>query len=238
MPENDLSSIPFALDYIKVCIPANYAENDSIFHLFNEKFSSITNRFNSSTEFKFVTEQLEKDSGAKELIAIKDNLAFCGLKIASNEGEYCAEEQADYFYNNFNSLVSEGVKTYLNCRKDELKKVYAQDACLMISFEELYQRVVRWEEFLNKFPNTRYKNEAKDYYTLYLKILLTGMDNSEIFDSGNHILLPKIKQLYQRIITNKSESPSKRIISDYYALLSRHSFQANDSIAIFLEKND
>ncbi len=239
LSESNISSIPFLLDYIRTCIPNNDINNDSIFFIFSQKFNRITNRLNDSlgTKFRFVSEPAGEESSAKQIDIFKENLAACGIGIFSTEGMYYADAQSDYFYNNFNDRVSPGLKEYLKIRQDELKQGFAEDAGLQITFDELYQRIKRWEQFQIKYPETIYKADARYFYSMYLETLMTGMDNSRVFDYGNSKLLPGLKQLYEKIIRTDSKSETGKIISSYYSLLARHGFKENDSIDVFLKNN-
>jgi len=239
--DNDsLTSIPFALDYINTCISADNADRDSIILLFNIKFYSVTNRLTDSldTKYKTLIEQLDKDSNTVELNSFKKNLKACGIGIFTTEGLYYLDVIPDFFYNNFKNRVSDGVVEFLNIRKDELKQGFSEDAGLLISFEDLYLRVKRWENFINKYPNNVYNDEANSYYTTYLETLMTGMDNSRVFDFDNNTLIPEVKILYEKISGEGTESPTSKIISSYYAFLARHDFKENDSIQIFLKTNN
>jgi hypothetical protein len=237
---DSLTSIPYALDYINACISIDNADRDSIFLLFNIKFYSVANRLSDSlyTKYKSIVELLDKDSSTAELRNFKNNLKLCGIDIFSTEGMYYLDVIPDFFYNNFKNRVSEGVVEYLNIRKDELKQGFSEDAGMLISFEDLYGRIKRWENFINKYPNTLYNSDANSYYSTYLETLMTGMDNSRIFDFDSNSLTPEIKSLYETIIKEDIESPTTKIISSYYDFLARHDFKENDSIQIFLKTNN
>lgn len=238
LDENNIASIPLLLDYIKTSIDSNNTDRDSIFLLFNIKFYTITERLNDSlyTKFNYLTVQLQKDSTTQELNAFENNLTDCGLAIFQTEGMYYLDVMPDFFYGNFKDRVSEGVREFLKIRKDELKQGFSEDAMLLISFDDLYDRIIRWEKFLIQFPNTVYTDYANSLYTTYLETLMTGMDNSRVFTPDSDILLPDVKVLYEKIIAEKSKSSTTRTIESYYNFLSRHDFTENDSIKIFLKE--
>jgi hypothetical protein len=143
----------------------------------------------------------------------------------------------DYFYDSFSNRVSASVKQYLFIRKTELAQGFTEDTGLLISFDELYKRVKRWEKFLNDYPNTVYRAQAEDNYTTYLETLLTGMDNSRIFDFDKNVLLPEVKTIYEKAMTDGPNSKTAKIITDYYNFLGRHDFKENDSIPKFLSEH-
>ncbi len=238
--DNDsLSSIPFALDYIHTCIATTDVYRDSIFLLFNIKFYAVANQVSEAldTKYKLILAELDKDSNTAELRSFKNNLKTCGIAVFSSEGTYYLDVISDYFYNNFKNRVSPGVAEFLRIRKDELKEGFSEDAGMLISFEDLYRRVKRWEHFNNQFPNTIYRDEANSFYETYLETLMTGMDNSRVFEFDADSLSPGIKTLYENIIKEEPESPTTKIIAAYYTFLARHDFKENDSIDLFLQAN-
>ena len=62
------------------------------------------------------------------------------------------------------------------------------------------------------------------------------MDNSPVFDENNK-LDPEAKQLYERVIAQKSSRKSSKIISDYYNLLKANNFHQFKGIDKFLKAN-
>lgn len=241
LDDDRIVSIAFALDYINTCISVNSDNQDSIFLLFEAKFYEVANKLTDSleTQYKSIMELLFNGESSPEIDNLKSNLKTCGMALFSTEGNYYIDVVFDYFYNNFQHRVSDGLKAYLDIRKDELKQGFSEDAGLVISFEELYQRIIKWEQFLDKFPpSSIYTQEANYYFSVYLSTLITGMDNSRVFDYESNSLLPEVKQLYEKIITETNDSKTKQIISSYYALLARHDFKDNDSIAVFFKENN
>jgi hypothetical protein len=182
--------------------------------------------------------QFDKDSNTNERRSFKQNIEACGIDIFSSEGTYYLDVIPDYFYTHFKNRVSEGVAAFLSIRKVEMEEGFSEDAGMLISFEKLYERVKHWESFIKKYPNTVYHDEANSYYVSYLETLLTGMDNSRIFDFDKNVLLPEIKTLYQNILNDSPESPTTQIVSSYYTFLARHNFTENDSIEVFLKAHN
>lgn len=239
LDDKDPASIPFALDYIKTCISPDLAEKDSVLLLFNVKFYKVSNTLSNSLESKYadVLKQMEDKPHAPKLLALNDNLKVCGIGIFSTEGNYYLDILPDYLYENFHARVSDAAKAYLSIRKDELKKGFSEDAGMLIGFEELYQRVKRWDKFLNDYPPNIYTVEANNYYTDYLETLLTGMDNSRVFDMDNNVLLPEVKAIYEKAMKEETNSKTSQLISSYYSLLARHDFKQTDSVDVFLKEN-
>jgi len=222
LENNNISSIAFAYDYITTCLPEDSKFQDSIFLLFEDKFYSVANMLTDSFETKYeqLVEQLNDNRKTPELEAFQDNIKFCGIDIFSSEGMYYFDVANDYFYNNFKNRVSAGLKDFLNIRKEEMKQGFSEDAGLLISFEDVHKRVVKWENFIMKYPDNIYTDRAKYFYETYLETLLTGMDNSRTFEYNSEseleYLSPEVKSLFEKIIRENSKSNSSKIISNYY----------------------
>lgn len=239
LKDDDAASIPYALDYIKTCLPPGMAERDSVMLLFNVKFFKVTNALSDKLETRYAAMVKLYDAGSKsyKLKIFQNNLKACGIGIFQTEGNDYLDVLPGYFYTNFKNRVSAGVREYLDIRREELAQGFSEDAGLLITYKQLYQRVKRWEKFLKDHPASVYKNEAENYYTTYLETLLTGMDNSPVFDGFDETLSPEVKAIYEQAILKDPESPSSKIITYYYGLLSRHDFRQNDSIAVFLKEH-
>jgi hypothetical protein len=237
--DDSLTSIPYALDYIQTCMKGDTTGRDSVFLLFNSKFYAIVNQLSDSldTKYKYLEDQMDRDSITSQLQNFKANLKSCGVDIFTTEGMYYLDVIPDFFYSNFKNRVSEGVREYLNIRKDELKEGFSEDAGLVISFEDVYKRVKRWENFMKQFPSTVYSEDANGYYSEYLQTLMSGMDNSRVFDFDGNKLLPEVKSIYEKILKEDSESQTTQIITSYYNFLSRHDFTENDSVPLFMKSN-
>jgi hypothetical protein len=240
LSDDSLTSIPFALDYIKSCLSVDKEKQDSVLLYFNQKFYTVSNRLSDSleTKYKSILEQQEENSNNPDLKVFTSNLTTCGIGIFTTEGTYYLDVLPDFFFDNFKDRVSVGVRQFLEIRKDELKDGFSEDAGLLISFEDLYKRVKRWEDFRTKYPNNVYDGETRYYYETYLETLLTGMDNSRVFETDSNLILPEVKKLYESIINKEADSPTKNIVSSYYSFLGRHNFQENDSIDLFLKSNN
>ena len=237
LDSSKISTIPLALDYIKTCIPADLPSKDSVYKEFTYEFYNVANGFTDLFESKFpkLVSDLNENKNTPEIEAFNENLKAAGLDLCMSEGMYYFDVTYDFFYNNFKDRVSPDLAEYLNIRKDELKQGFSEDAGMLISFEELYQRVKRWENFLGTYPSSSLLGDANYFYQTYIETLLTGMDNSRTFDYENNTLIPEVKSIYEKAMIEDTTSNSYKIISAYYNFLSNHNFTYNDSINIFLE---
>ena len=239
--EFDIVSIPIAEKIIeKSIVTMNPVEQDSTYIIFNYIFYTAVNAFNDSLELKYpdILEKFEKGTTDQKTREFKKCLDLCGLSLLNSEGSYYVDEKDDYYYDLFKGKVSPALNEYLKIRNKEIKQGYSEDADLLIGFDDLYERVVTWEDFMAQYPDFFLLKDAEFNYTSYLSTLITGTDNSETFDSETQNLYPGIKKLYEKIISHKDGKKSTKVISDYYELLKRNEFKQPDNLDLFLKANN
>ena len=236
--KTDLSSISKALNKYKESFTNAPVEfRDSAFAEFRNLFYNVINNYsdtfwNNAELVKKVNEKQNDDSAVKEL---KNSLENNGLRLSLTEGSYYIDEKPDYLIKNFKSYVSPGVIEFLNLRSQELQQGFSEDAKLLITFQQLGNRIIAWQTYLNKYPSSTMQAEAKFSYHLYLNTFLTGLDNSPI--SSDNVLLPEIKQVYSEFINKNKNTESSKIVEQYYTILSKNNFRLTDELDDFYQEN-
>lgn len=233
-----IGSIPIAEHIIKRCISSlNESDKDSVYILFNNVFYTTANALTDSleTEYSGVLKKIGKDGNDFETKDFKKCLDICGLTLLMTEGTYYVDVKSEYFYDLFKNKVSPALDDFLKIRSKELKQGFSEDAGLLINFDDLYGRVINWEDFMAKYPHFFMKDLAQNYYDVYLSTFLSGMDNSRPFDMESEILLPDMKKLYEKIIGRNDSKKSSIIISEFYDLLKTTDFKQPDNLEKFLK---
>ena len=221
------------------------SDKDSVYELFNRVFYKAVNEFNTTLESKYSTflagndiEPEIYDTINTEKLEFNKSLDICGLTLLNSEGSYYVDARYDYEYDLFHDRVSPALTEFLKIRKKELKEGFSEDAGMLISFNQLYDRVVIWEDFMTKYPDFFQIKDARFYYSTYLSTLLSGMDNSLPCDTETGILLPEVKKLYLKISLLNDSRKSTNVVKDYVDLLKTTDFKMPDSLDQFLQKYD
>jgi hypothetical protein len=249
--DTNLISIPYALDYIKTCIPANDTlMGDSVFFYFRNEFNSVVNTREDSIFDEYgaiikkadtchcaflaeVGEYMAIDSvyiintNSQDVIAFISNLAACGIYLMGNDmdGDRL-DAKTDFFYNNFRNRVTKDVRDFLMERQNEITQGFSADGDMQISFDTIYNWAVTWEKFNTSYPKSIFSDESTRYYNTYAETLINQFDD---FDEAE-VLKPGMKVFWENIIKIKPVSKTKQLISSWYNLLSQHGFNANDSL--------
>ena len=218
---------------------------DSAFILYRQFFYEVMMQQNKLlSENPLLMEALSSNENpipeepVNELDVLRKKLNENGMVILEAEGTFYIDEKADYLYEAFSPYVSEPIKKLLDIRKNEMQKGFAEDAGLLITFEEVGERIRKWEELLEENPTLKLQQEAMGYYVLYLSTFLTGLDNSSPFDPQTKKLKPEVKEEYEDYIKKYGESNSGKIISKYYTLLISNGLKKPENIDKFLEENN
>lgn len=121
----------------------------------------------------------------------------------------------DFYYKLFSNYVSKDYKEYLYLKSEENKELYSADAGLAISFKELGERIISWENFIEKYPNSTLLEGVKEEYKAYQLDYLVGMDNTPTMDkwsSEEKYIYPENLTEFNRFLKKYPNSPTNQLI--------------------------
>lgn len=238
LDRESLISIAISKEYIEKRLDKSIQISDSLYYAYLKFFYETVNHFNATLYEQNLTLITKINNGEvdSKTTEFHNLLEKCDLELFSSEGYYYVDSKADFFYNLFTSRLSIPLIEYIRIRRIELKEGFSHDAFMIISFEQLSNRVKKWEDYITNYPDAYNIKEAKYYYQTYLETFLTGMDNSRVFEMGGGGLNAQIKALYQSYVKENPNRISAKIVEDYYKFIKRHGFKYNDSINLFLKK--
>ncbi len=162
-------------------------------------------------------------------------LSKAGWKLDESEGMYYVGEDGEWLLKEFGSILPEDWNKYLQQRTKEVKKQFSEDAGLLISWEELRDRIIYWEKFLIKYPTFSEKEVIDFYLDVYIRTYLTGMSNSRIADVETNKVQDKIIESYQNFLTLNKQSKYYKLVEGQYNILKRNSFHLNEKTSQELE---
>jgi len=216
----------------------NDAEKDSIYVLFTNMYYEASRVLSDCIDSKYtdLTQKIEQKIHDSQVTNFEQCLDICGMCLSSTEGAYYAGEKPDYLFSLFSGRGSAALDEYLKLTNKELKEGYVDDAALLISFDNLYKRVLAWEDFINNYPKSFLITEAQGYYNSYLGTLLSGLDNSRVFDSETNKLIPELQALYEQIVSKNDSRKSSKTIAEFYALVKSNNFSMPATLNQFLDE--
>lgn len=117
----------------------------------------------------------------------------------------------------FTPYVSAEMKELLTQKSKEDKEGFQDDAALTIPPDHLIERTVFWETFAHNHPAFIYTQAARDQHAFYLRVLLTGSDNTPVTTNGK--LTEYYEAAYAYCQKSHSGSQTNAVLKPYYTAL-------------------
>ncbi|MBL1220915.1 hypothetical protein JET18_08710 [Chryseobacterium sp. L7] len=154
---------------------------------------------------------------------IAGELSKAGLEFrVMGEGLTEIHSVYGYDYAVFKNKVTPDYESYILQLANDRKENYAINGGLMISWEELGDRLIAWENFINKYPKSPLIKRAKIEYNNYLLDYILGMDSSPTYDRAEGRLLDENKEEYSRIIKKYPNSRTAKKAKELIAAFDAH----------------
>ncbi|WP_125723716.1 hypothetical protein [Flavobacterium ustbae] len=130
------------------------------------------------------------------------------------EGYVEIEPLHDFYYTIFKNYVTDDYKDYLQLKSEENKSLYSGDAALAISFKDLGDRIISWENFMAKYPNSKLIPSVKEEYKNYQMDYLIGQDNTPTRERATEesYIYPENIQEFNRFLKKYPKSPTVPLI--------------------------
>ena len=185
--------------------------------LFNQYYNEMSEYFYENGN-EILNENIRNKSFNKtELNEINSKiLNKYGLILEyAGEGTYAVGARPDFYYNIFKDYVSDAYKEYLKITADKNEGNFADDAGITITFKELADRIIVWENFMKKYPaaDKDLKKNVKEKVLQYRNAYILGLDNTPTMSSGkNPSILEKNNREFDRFVKAYPKSPTTEII--------------------------
>jgi len=118
----------------------------------------------------------------------------------------------DFYLNIFKNYVSPDYKEYLEITAHEDIDLYSADAGLAVSFEEVGNRVLSWEKFIEKYPDSNLIEKAKELYRGYQLDYLFGLDNTPTREYTDKTIYPENIAEFNRFMATYPDSPTTKLV--------------------------
>ena len=187
--------------------------NQLIMTNINEDHSELLNNiYNKDSEYYFT----EKDFKiANQFLNNYD------LKIYnSTEEDTEIREVPNFYYNIFKDYVTDDYREYLEITSKENEEPYYTDGSILVSYDKIADRLLTWENFLKKYPNSDLAEKANEECNTYRRIYILGSYNSPTREGGwensELFYIPEnnLKE-FNRFIEKYPDSPTVELIKYY-----------------------
>ncbi|HEX3046991.1 MAG TPA: hypothetical protein VHY08_19715 [Bacillota bacterium] len=177
-----------------------------------------------------------------------------GFQLVLMNENYFISERPGYLYDHFGAVLSEALRTFLELRRDdEAADIFSSEGALHFSYRDLGERMIVWERYLDKYPDSLVGDEADYYYHTYLDTMIAGTVNlgngntgtanasmgsagAGIFDERG-VLKPEIKRAYYYFKSKYPNTKSGKLIDQFYDLLLHNNFKYFRQVDDFYRQN-
>ncbi len=123
--------------------------------------------------------------------------------------------QPYHYYNMFKGKVTDDYEYFLKNEAKENTVLYSADAGILISPEDVGNRVLTWERFINQYPKSALLEVATKLYQEYCYDYLMGMENTRTIDYSNGNLESENQTEFNRFMRKNPLSPTTKIIKAF-----------------------
>ena len=192
-------------DYLK--ISQLIIENINTEHL-----DFLNNIYNEDSEYYFT----EKDWKTANKFLNNYDLKIFDLA----EVEVRIMEVPNYYYNIFKDYVTDDYREYLEITYKENEEPYFTDGSILVSYDKIVDRLLTWENFLKKYPNSDLAEIANEKCNIYRRIYILGSDNVPTREGGwenNELFYIPENNLkeFNRFMEKYPDSPTIELIKFY-----------------------
>jgi len=170
-----------------------------------------------------------KDKKAKEIV---DYIYKNKYKLINLEGTL--EPIIDYKgLEGYGASVSELWQDYFSLKSMDSEKRAFSDGALSISFDELAERILESERYLNTYVDTPRRDGLIDDYKNKLTAYLTGLPNTKIVGQGNKIL-DDVLASYKETATMEGYVTGS-VVGDYVKVIEDNKLIIDSKVLSFAE---
>jgi hypothetical protein len=139
-----------------------------------------------------------------------------GFKFATSEGTVYIEQDRTFVTKNLLTFFSQPMQTYLLQIEKENREGFMEDAGIVISPRLHVDRIIWYEKFIAENPDFLMIKNCKTYKKAYLTYLMTGIDNTYLYDFDEDMkLTPYFVQAYAYLLKTYPDSEAATLILPY-----------------------
>ena len=144
------------------------------------------------------TEEI-KNANLKELM---DKILKGKYKLINMEGAFypIIDYETLKIYNDY---LSDEMKGYIDIKSIDSNNPTVLDASLVISFDELAQRLIKVENYIKEYPDGIRYEEILRLFGVYLRFYLEGVDNTPIYDYETKEIKNEVLKSYKKTAAKK-----------------------------------
>lgn len=184
------------------------------------------------TEFDLSKIEDIQDAEVKDLL---EETKAMGYKVETAEGMFFPIMNYEYM-KKFSPYASDDMKSYIDIMAVETNKVPAKDAALTIGWNEIIQRALAQEGFIEKHGSSAKAESIKELQKRYLTFILFGLNNTPLFSYDTKTMDPEAKEAYTKAVKDNESSGLIQLLDKYMEILERSNYKLSDEADKFRKR--
>lgn len=204
-------------------------QNNKVYDDYVKIREKYTDCFNiSQTEMldryiDYHTRESETPNLPEDIKKMASELNKVGLEFREmGEGVTEIHSLPGYYESIFKNKLTPDYGAYISQIAKDNEENYAVDGGLLITWEELGDRLIVWENFINKYPQSSSIKKAKENYHNYLLDYLLGMDSDRIYNSEEGKIYDDKREAYNALIKKYPNSATAKKTKELIAAYDSH----------------
>lgn len=213
-----------------------------------ERLEQVQKKYLRQLDEKFYDESLQQrlrksfspgsDLNNLELVQEPGDKAFLqttkenGYKLDTAEG--MIYPIIDYsVYQRYFSRMPADIAAYYALMATESNKTSVKDAALVISWDEVIQRALEQEKFLQQYSNSAKRAAVQELYKNYTFIAFYGTNNTPLFDYETKTFRNEAKAAYEKLVGQETGSTLLAQLKNYLMVLNNNQYKLTDEVEQF-----
>ena len=194
---------------------SNKEEANEIYEEYSVNNDKILEKINEIEDEMFSTE-FYKDGNIEKDKLNKQNkfLDSYGLEVIQIEDGFMLTEKNKFYYNLFKNFVTDDYKEFLKLRSEDID-CFEYSNSFDKYLEIIADKIVAWEKFLEKYPDSKLKRKAQNMSYTYRAGYIFRLTSSETRESLMNGKANDAVKEFNRFIKKYPNSPTSDIIKYY-----------------------
>ena len=202
-------------EVIKELKTSSKEEANEIYEKYSVDNDKILEKINEIEDEMFSTE-FYKDGNIEKDKLNKQNkfLDSYGLEVIQIEDGFMLIEKNKFYYNLFKNFVTDDYKEFLKLRSEDID-YFEYSNSFDKYLEIIADKIVAWEKFLEKYPDSKLKRKAQNMSYTYRAGYIFRLTSSETRESLMNGKANDAVKEFNRFIKKYPNSPTSDIIKYY-----------------------
>lgn len=137
------------------------------------------------------------------------------------------------------SYVKPNIKQYINIMAVETSNLADDDGALVIGYQEILNRALNQERFLNEYPKSNRVKQVENLMNNYTLYTFYGLNNTPLFDYETNKMTANAQKGYKAVLqrSNSGDSAFLTKLDKFMDIVTEAKFEKTATVEKWLEQN-